>query len=115
MLDGDVLVPSWDIGIQERRRLSFAGAVFVSVALNAKGEVAGDPEIRLIGLPERDGDGERFDEHAYDALDRALDQLPLRKRRDEEYVAEYIRRAVRGALRRVWGKKAAVEIIVTRV
>lgn len=115
VLDGDVLVPSWDIGIQERRRLSFAGAVFVSVALNAKGEVAGDPEIRLIGLPERDGDGERFDEHAYDALDRALDQLPLRKRRDEEYVAEYIRRAVRGALRRVWGKKAAVEIIVTRV
>lgn len=115
VLDGDVLVPAWDMGVQERRRLSFAGAVFVSVALTEKGDVAGDPEVRLIGLPERDAEGLRFEEHAYDALDKALDQLPARKRKDDEYVAEYIRRAVRGAIRREWGKKSAVEVIVTRV
>ncbi|MEQ9144659.1 MAG: ribonuclease J [Parvibaculaceae bacterium] len=115
VLDGDVLVPSWDAGIQERRRLSFGGAVFVSVALDDKGNVRGDPEVRLIGLPERDGYGVRFEERAYDALDSALDQLPLRKRGDDEQVAEYLRRAVRGAIRREWGKKSAVEVIVTRV
>ena len=115
VLDGDVLVPSWDPGIQERRRLSFGGAVFVSVALDDKGNVRGDPEVRLIGLPERDGYGVRFEERVYDALDGALDQLPLRKRGDDEQVAEYLRRAVRGAIRREWGKKSAVEVIVTRV
>ena len=114
-MDGDVLVPSWDAGIQERRRLGFAGAVFVSVALNEKGAVQGDPEIRLIGLPERDNCGVRFDERAYDALDSALDQLPQRKRKDEAQVGEYLRRAIRGAIRKEWGKKAAVEVIVTRV
>lgn len=115
VMDGDVLVPSWDAGIQARRRLAFAGAVFVSVALNEKGAVQGDPEIRLIGLPERDNDGVRFEEHAYDALNNALDHLPQRKRKDEAQVGEYLRRAVRGAIRKVWGKKAAVEVIVTRV
>ena len=115
VMDGDVLVPSWDAGIQERRRLGFAGAVFVSVALNEKGAVQGDPEIRLIGLPERDNCGVRFDERAYDALDSALDQLPQRKRKDEAQVGEYLRRAIRGAIRKEWGKKAAVEVIVTRV
>jgi ribonuclease J len=115
VMDGDVLVPSWDAGIQERRRLGFAGAVFVSVALNEKGAVQGDPEIRLIGLPERDNYGVRFDEHAYDALNNALDHLPQRKRKDEAQVSEYLRRAVRGAIRKEWGKKAAVEVIVTRV
>ncbi|WOF73704.1 ribonuclease J [Parvibaculaceae bacterium PLY_AMNH_Bact1] len=115
VMDGDVLVPSWDAGIQERRRLGFAGAVFVSVAINEKGAVQGDPEIRLIGLPERDNYGVRFDERAYDALDSALDQLPQRKRKDEAQVGEYLRRAVRGAIRKEWGKKAAVEVVVTRV
>eukprot|EP00439_Symbiodinium_sp_Y106_P089249 s1_g1785.t1 len=115
VMDGDVLVPSWDAGIQERRRLGFGGAVFVSVALDEKGAVRGDPEIRLIGLPERDNYGVRFEERAYDALDGALDQLPQRKRKDEAQVGEYLRRAVRSAIRKEWGKKAAVEVIVTRV
>ncbi len=115
VMDGDVLVPSWDAGIQERRRLGFAGAVFVSVALDEKGAVRGDPEIRLIGLPERDNYGVRFEERAYDALDGALDQLPQRKRKDEAQVGEYLRRAIRSAIRKEWGKKAAVEVIVTRV
>lgn len=115
VMDGDVLVPSWDAGIQERRRLGFAGAVFVSVALDEKGAVRGDPEIRLIGLPERDNYGVRFEERAYDTLDGALDQLPQRKRKDEAQVGEYLRRAIRSAIRKEWGKKAAVEVIVTRV
>jgi ribonuclease J len=115
VMDGDVLVPSWDAGIQERRRLAFAGAVFVSVTLDEKGAVRGDPEIRLIGLPERDSHGVRFEEHAYDALDGALDQLPQRKRKDDAQVAEYLRRAVRSTIRKEWGKKSAVEVIVTRV
>jgi len=85
------------------------------VVLSAKGEVLGDIEVRLIGLPERDRSGDKFEEIAYEAIDQALNLLPQRKRGDDAHVAEYLRRAVRGAIRREWGKKAAVEIVVTRV
>ncbi len=115
VLDGNILVPSWDAGIQERRRLSYAGSVFVSVVLDEKGAVRGDMEVRLIGLPARDNSDIRFDERVFDALDNALDKLPRRKRKDTAHVAEYLRRAVRGAIRHEWGKKTAVEIIVTRI
>ncbi|PCJ71211.1 MAG: MBL fold metallo-hydrolase [Rhodobiaceae bacterium] len=115
VLDGNVLVPSWDAGIQERRRLSYAGSVFVSVVLDDKGAVRGDIAVRLLGLPERDNSEVRFEERVFDALDSALDKLPRRKRKDSSQVAEYLRRAVRSAIRHEWGKKAAVEIIVTRV
>lgn len=115
VLDGNILVPSWDVGIQERRRLSYAGSVFVSVVLDEKGAVRGDMEVRLIGVPERDNSNIRFDERVFDALDIALDKLPRRKRGDASQVAEYLRRAVRSAIRQEWGKKAAVEIVVTRI
>lgn len=114
-LDGDVLIPEGDPAVQERRRLAFAGTVFVTLVLDGKGEVLGEPQVRLLGLPEDDGTGVSFEERALDAVDDVLDHLPLRKRKDDGAVAELVRRAVRGAIRREWGKKAAVEVVVTRV
>ncbi|MGK2739893.1 ribonuclease J [Tepidicaulis sp. LMO-SS28] len=114
-LDGDVLIPEGDPAVQERRRLAFAGTVFVTLVLDGKGEVLGEPQVRLLGLPEDDGTGVSFEERALDAVDDVLDRLPLRKRKDDGAVAELVRRAVRGAIRREWGKKAAVEVVVTRV
>lgn len=114
-LDGDILMPSWDPAVQERRKLAFAGSVFVTLVLDGQGKVLGEPQVRLLGLPEEDGSGISFEERALDAIDDVLDRLPLRKRKDDAAVAELLRRAVRGAIRREWGKKAAVEVIVTRV
>ena len=42
----------------DRRRLSFAGIVTVSLALTDKGALAADPELDLIGIPERTADGQ---------------------------------------------------------
>ena len=41
----------------------FAGAVSVALALTEKGELAADPEIDLIGIPERGRDGALMVEH----------------------------------------------------
>tara|TARA_R110002110_G_scaffold34834_3_gene118128 strand:- start:5344 stop:7038 length:1695 start_codon:yes stop_codon:yes gene_type:complete len=114
-LDGEVLTRSDESAVQERRRLAFAGSVFVSVVLDGKGEVRGDPQVRLMGLPEENNDGELFEDIAFDALDEALDRLPQKRRGRDDDVAEFLRRAVRGALRREWGKKAQVSVIVTRI
>lgn len=114
-LDGEVLIDADEGAVQERRKLAFAGAVFVSLVLDRDGKVRGDPQVRLMGLPEEDGRGVSFEDCALDAIDAALDRLPPKRRGDDDAVAELLRRAVRGALRREWGKKAQVEVAVIRI
>ncbi len=114
-LDGEVLTAADEGAVQERRRLAFAGSVFVSIVLDGKGQVRGDPQVRLMGLPEEDGNGVDFEDRALDALDEALDRLPAKRRGDDDTVAEFLRRAVRGALRRQWGKKPQVDVVITRI
>ena len=114
-LDGDVLTASDEGAVQERRRLAFAGSAFVSVVLDGKGQLRGDPQVRLMGLPEDDGNGTDFEDIALDAIDTAFDRLPAKRRGDDDTVAEFLRRAVRGALRREWGKKPQVAVVVTRI
>lgn len=114
-LDGDVLIESDEGAVQERRKLAFAGSVFVSIVLDGKGAVRGDPQVSLMGLPDEDANGVSFEDRALDAVDDALDRLPMKRRGDDDAVAEFLRRAVRGDLRRYWGKKAQVAVVVTRI
>ena len=55
--DGTLIVEADARTVADRRRLSFAGAVSVALAITDKGELAADPELDLIGIPERDRDG----------------------------------------------------------
>jgi len=114
-LDGDVLIEADEGAVQERRKLSFSGSVFVSLVLDKDGKVRGDPQVVLMGLPEEDSHGVSFEDRALDAIDEALERLPPKRRSDDDAVAELLRRAVRGALRREWGKKAQVAVVVTRI
>ena len=43
--------------VRQRRRLSFAGVVSIAIALTARGEMAGDPDVMIAGLPERTREG----------------------------------------------------------
>jgi ribonuclease J len=110
-----VLIPSDEGAVQARRKLAFAGAVFAALVLDGAGEVMGVPQVRLHGLPEESGNGEFFEDIALDAIDNALDRLPAKRRKDDDAVTEAVRRSVRGAIRREWGKKAQVTIILTRI
>jgi ribonuclease J len=44
-----------------------------------------------------------------------LDSLPKARRRDPEAVEDSVARAVRSALRNVWGKKPACHVLVVEV
>jgi ribonuclease J len=114
-LDGEVLIEADEGAVQERRKLAFAGSAFVSLVLDREGRVRGDPQVRLMGLPVEDSHGVSFEDRALDAIDEALERLPPKRRGDDDAVAELLRRAVRGALRREWGKKAQVAVVVTRI
>ena len=56
--DGTILEDSKSRAVVERRRMAFAGCAFVAIAVTEKGELADDPEIDLIGIPEKNMAGE---------------------------------------------------------
>ena len=91
--------------VVERRRLAFAGAAFVALALTDKGELADDPDLDLAGIPEKNAAGELLDDVVFDAVMSTIETLPRARRRDPDAVAESVRRAVRSTLAEHWGKK----------
>jgi ribonuclease J len=113
--DGSVLVEADSRTVADRKRLSFAGAVSVALALTAKGEMVDDPSVDLIGIPERDRDGGLIYEAVYDAVLTTFESLPRKRRSDPDAVAESIRRAVRADIAERWGKKPMCHVHVLAV
>ena len=113
--DGVLLVEAEAITTTERRRLSFSGIVIVSLALNEKGQLMADPEVDLIGIPERDAEGRVMAEIAYNAVVATFETLPRPQRRDPESVAEAVRRGVRSAIGEAWQKKPMCRVQVLEV
>ena len=112
--DGRLLIEAESRTVADRRRLSYAGVVVVALAIDDKGTLAADPDVELIGIPETDGEGERFDDLAYNAALDTVEQLPKGRRRDPEAVTEAVKRAVRAAIADRWGKKplCLVQVLV---
>jgi ribonuclease J len=113
--DGALLVEAEARTVADRRRLSFAGAVSVALALTEDGRLAGEPSLDLIGIPERDRDGGLMHEAVYDVIIETFDSLPRGRRRDPDSVAEAVRRAVRAGVAARWGKKPMCHVHVLAV
>jgi ribonuclease J len=113
--DGHILVEAEARTVADRKRLSFAGCVSVALALTDKGVLAADPELDLIGIPERDSGGELMEEIVYDAIEDTVESLPHKRRGDPDAVAEAVRRAVRATIAQRWGKKPMCHVHVLAV
>ena len=61
--DGNILEDSKSRAVVERRRMGFAGCAFVAIAMTEKGELADDPEVDLVGIPEKNAAGEVHRRH----------------------------------------------------
>jgi ribonuclease J len=113
--DGRLLVAETARAIPERRKLSFAGVVSVSVAVDRHGGIAGDPSVEITGIPERGEGGVDMLDHVLDTVSATLENLPKARRRDPEALAETLERAVRAAVNAVWGKKPVCHVHVLEV
>ncbi len=113
--DGNLVISAEGRTVADRRRLSFAGAVSVALALSERGELAADPEIDLIGLPETDAEGRTMSDIVHEAVVETFETLPRARRRDPDSVAEAVRRGVRGAVAQRWGKKPMCHVHVLTV
>jgi ribonuclease J len=113
--DGTILEDSKSRAVVERRKMGYAGCVFVAVAMTGKGELADDPEVDLIGIPEKNAAGEELDDIVFDVVVSTVEGLPRARRRDPDALAESVRRAVRAAVAEEWGKKPLCFVHVLEV
>jgi len=113
--DGDVLVAADDESLHARMRLSHAGIVSVGLALNQKGDLAGEADVLTAGLPSKTRSGGSMDDAIDEAIFSALEGLPRTKRRDLDSVSIAVERAVRNSVRNAWGKRPTVHVLVMPV
>ena len=113
--DGMILEDSKSRAVVERRRMGYAGCAFVAIAMTEKGELADDPEVDLIGIPEKNAAGEALDDIVFDVVVSTVEGLPRARRRDPDALAESVRRAVRAAVNEEWGKKPLCFVHVLEV
>jgi ribonuclease J len=111
--DGMILTRADDGQVRERRKLSFAGSVAVSLVLSEKGVLLAEPEVALTGLPQTDTQGTPFATIARDAVIGTIESIPKPRRKDQALVSEAVRRSVRAAVNQAWGKKPVCSVLLT--
>ncbi|MGN6584765.1 MAG: ribonuclease J [Rhizobiaceae bacterium] len=112
--DGLLIGSEEEMGIRERRKLSFAGHVVVNVVLDERYDLAGDPDIVGVGVAKADAAGRPLEDQMLDAAIGAVESIPRQRRKDLDLVSEAVRRAVRSEANEIWGKKPLVTVFVTR-
>ena len=113
--DGKIIGDDDAVGVTDRRRLSFAGHVAVSVVLDKRHEIATEPQVVAIGVPRSDSRGDDIEDRMYEAAVGAVESMPRNRRKDLDAVEDAVARAVRAAARQAWGKKPLVTVLVDRV
>jgi ribonuclease J len=107
VLDGDIILPADGPTINERRRVALYGQISAAVAIR-NGKLAGNPQIRLQGVPVEE-DREDF---IAEACDAAREAVKKDGKGDIERLRESIRLAVRRAAVRYTGKKPVVDVLI---
>jgi len=113
--DGKLIIAEGDGPVRERRKLSVVGLVAVALAMTPRGNVLGDVDVALDGVPEEDAEGEFMEDLVLDAVDGTIDSIPAKRRKDIELVRDAVRRAVRSAVDRAWGKRPIVKVLINVV
>jgi ribonuclease J len=115
-VDGNVLEPEGAPALRERRHAAHNGVLLVSLALDKRGKLASDLEVRGIGLT---GDEDYpLEEALEDLAERArdaLDRLNGEARFDDEAVEQAIGRSLKKASQRIWDRRPIVETVVLRL
>jgi ribonuclease J len=113
--DGKSLITADDQTVRMRKRLAFSGIVTIALAVTAKGDLAGVPDVVTAGIPGRTSDGTAIGAIVDDALFQTFDHLPRPKRREPDTVSVAIEKAVREAVAAAWGKRPSVHVLVVEV
>ncbi|GJM01997.1 MAG: MBL fold metallo-hydrolase [Rhodomicrobium sp.] len=106
--DGDFILED-DSPIRARRQISNLGTVTVSLVVDNKGTMIGDPIWTELGLP-NDPESHELEDVIESAVHSVFKSTPPKHRREMGKLQEALRRSVRAAIRDYWGKKPIVTI-----
>ncbi|MAK61987.1 MAG: MBL fold metallo-hydrolase [Ponticaulis sp.] len=115
LLDGNRLIPEHAQGLQERRKLAYAGHVFVSVCFDDDGDVVDGPIVNVRGYSEPDGRAldetiDAFEE----AAETAIDEMKRKVKLDDEAVERTLIRVLRKVGEKELGKRPLIDVAVLR-
>ncbi|MCB2108284.1 MAG: ribonuclease J [Rhodobacteraceae bacterium] len=101
---GGEAIPFTDPALRERKRILYDGAVVVSVVIEEGGELASDPHVAVLGVPDP-----LLEDEWDEVVSGAIGRLPKRARREPSVVEDAVRTAVRKAFNPT-GSKPIVRI-----
>jgi len=115
-VDGGRLVTEQGEALHERRHASTNGVLIVSFAMDKRGKIVSDIDVRAIGLP---GDEEAPLGDALDDLAERVEQTVLKLKgpalEDEMVIEQAISRVLKKASQQIWDRRPIVETIILRL
>jgi ribonuclease J len=112
--DGKSLLPLGGEALRQRQRVTFNGSAVATVVLDRSGGLAAPPTVSTIGLVESDAAAAAAPQ-LRNAVERAIDELPSARSRDDDAVRDAVRRALRRVFNERFGKRPLTEIHLVRI
>lgn len=115
-VDGGLLVTEQGEALRERRHASTNGVLIVSFALDRRGKIVSDIDLRALGLP---GDEQNPLEDALDDMAERVEQvvrsLKAEALEDDMVIEQAVARTLKKAGQQFWDRRPIVETIVLRM
>ncbi|ALE03806.1 ribonuclease J [Bartonella ancashensis] len=112
--DGYLLGNENDLGISERRKLSYVGCISISLHISSKHDLSDDIGLFTFGLPAKDGNGELLKDILLDVIEDTIQTISRNKRKDDNLLQKAVCLAVRAIVNEIWGKKPVCTVFVHR-
>ncbi len=114
-VDGGMVVTEQGEALRERRHASTNGVLVVSFAMDRRGKIASDIDVRAIGLP---GDevtplGDALDDLA-ERVEQVVGSLKGEARDDDMVVEQAVARVLKKASQQIWDRRPIVETVILR-
>jgi len=115
-VDGGMLTTEQGEALRERRHASTNGVLVVSFAMDSRGKIVSDIDIRGIGLPGDDENplGEALDDLA-ERAEQAVNSLKGQAREDDNAVEQAVARVLKKASQQIWDRRPIVETVILRL
>jgi ribonuclease J len=110
--DGRLLLDDEDRTIPERRKLARSGIISIAVAIGSKGDMLGEPDVEIMGVPRTGLSGKSILDVVLDTVEGVFSGLPRARRRDRDLVSNAIARAVGSAVDQEWGKRPFCHVLI---
>ena len=115
-VDAGVLTPENGEALRERRHAASNGMLSVAVAIDGRGRLLGAPKVKALGLPaDEDYPMDEALGDLAEEVEDALKRLPGEEREYDDPVEAAVKRVVKKASQRIWGRRPVVEAVVVRV